>query len=213
MAKPILYGPTYSTYARTARIVLAEKGVDYDLRDVDLLKGETQNPDYLAIQPFGKVPALKHGDFTLYETLAIATYVDAAFDGPALFPGDAQNRARAVQIAGIIDSYAYGAIIGGVFWERAIKPMLEQQPDENAVQQALPKAQKALRAIEQIAGADGWLAGASFGVADAFLAPIVTYAGMTPEKDAMLGDCPRLLRWWTRASEHPSVKTTVPQLG
>ena len=82
MGKPIIYGPAYSTYARTVRLALEEKGVDYDLVEVDLLAGATKAPEHLARHPFGKVPAFEHDGFELYETDAIMRYVDAAFPGP-----------------------------------------------------------------------------------------------------------------------------------
>jgi glutathione S-transferase len=68
MAAPVVYGPAYSTYTRTARLALEEKGVDYKLEEVDILSGAAQSPAHLARQPFGKVPAFEHDGFRLYET-------------------------------------------------------------------------------------------------------------------------------------------------
>ena len=61
----ILYGPAYSTYARTARLALEEKGVAHELHEVDLLTGAGQSPEHLARQPWGKVPAFEHDGFAL----------------------------------------------------------------------------------------------------------------------------------------------------
>lgn len=60
MARPIIYGPAYSTYARTVRLALEEKGVGYDPVEVDLLGEPAQAPEHLARHPFGKVPAFEH---------------------------------------------------------------------------------------------------------------------------------------------------------
>src|SRR5262249_20774831 len=111
MATPVLYGPAYSTYTRTARLAFEEKGAGYRLEEVDILKGAGQAPAYLAKHPFGKVPALDHDGFMLYETTAIARYVDEAFPGPKLQPSDAKQRARMTQIMSIVDAYAYPALI------------------------------------------------------------------------------------------------------
>ena len=74
-----LIGYRYSVYLRIVRVVLAEKGVAFAHVEVDPFAGP---PDwYLALHPFGRVPTLRHGDFVLYETSAIARYVDAAFAG------------------------------------------------------------------------------------------------------------------------------------
>ena len=94
MSKAVIYGPAYSTFARTVRLALEEKGADYDIVEVDILTGAHQTPEHLARHPFGKVPAFEHDGFALYETDAIARYVNQAFDGPELEPGDARARAR-----------------------------------------------------------------------------------------------------------------------
>jgi glutathione S-transferase len=60
----VLYGPAYSTYTRTARLALEEKGVAYDLREVDTLAGEGQRAEHLARHPWGKVPILEHDGFS-----------------------------------------------------------------------------------------------------------------------------------------------------
>jgi len=104
MSDPIIFGPAYSTYARSARLALEEKGVPYKLQEVDIMKGECQTPAYLARQPFAKVPAFEHDGFTLYETAAIERYVDQAFPGPKLQPADPKRQARMTQIISIIDS-------------------------------------------------------------------------------------------------------------
>jgi glutathione S-transferase len=59
--------------------MLEEIGEPYDVRMLDLAKGDQQAPDYLAINPMGKVPALKHGDAAVTESAAICTYLADAF--------------------------------------------------------------------------------------------------------------------------------------
>ncbi|MCP4330437.1 MAG: hypothetical protein GY791_18595 [Alphaproteobacteria bacterium] len=86
MSDVVVYGFPQSTYVRTTRICLQEKGVAYTIESVDL-----SADDYPTLHPFRKVPAFRHDDFHLYETAAIARYVDMAFDGPALTPADARG--------------------------------------------------------------------------------------------------------------------------
>ncbi len=59
--------------------MLEEIGEPYDVKMLDLTKGDQQKPDYLAINPMGKVPALKHGDAIITEVAAICTYLADAF--------------------------------------------------------------------------------------------------------------------------------------
>jgi glutathione S-transferase len=78
MADLILYhaAPSRSSIVRW---MLEELGEPYDLRVLSLAKGEQRAPDYLAINPMGKVPALKHGDAIITEAAAICTYLADAF--------------------------------------------------------------------------------------------------------------------------------------
>jgi glutathione S-transferase len=62
-----------------ARWMLEELGVPYDLHVLSLAKGEQRAPDYLAVNPMGKVPALKHGDAVITEAAAICTYLADEF--------------------------------------------------------------------------------------------------------------------------------------
>ena len=92
MAKPVVYGPPATAPRHTVRLALEEKGVDYDLVEIDLLTGAGQTPEYLARHPFGKVPAFEHDGFALYETDAITRYVNEAFAGTDLAPSDPRGR-------------------------------------------------------------------------------------------------------------------------
>ena len=87
MSKPVLYGPAFSTYVRTARLALEEKGVAYELRDLDMSAGAHTEPDYAKLNPFNRVPTLDHGGFVVYETRAITAYGDEAFEGAGVGPG------------------------------------------------------------------------------------------------------------------------------
>jgi glutathione S-transferase len=123
MATAMIFGPAYSTYTRTARLAMEEKGAEYRLEEVDLLGGASGQPAHLARQPFGKVPAFQHDGMAIYETVAIIRYIDRVFPGPSLQPSDPAHAARMDQVMSIVDSYAYGALIGKVFWQRAVVPM------------------------------------------------------------------------------------------
>jgi glutathione S-transferase len=64
-------------------MVCEEKGIEYVLTEKPL-----GAPELLAIHPFGKMPVLRHGDVELFESKAIATYLDRSFPGPPVFPSD-----------------------------------------------------------------------------------------------------------------------------
>ena len=100
----VLHGYRYSVYTRIARLALAEKGVPYERVEVNPFAADMP-ARYLDLHPFGRVPTLVHDGFALYETQAIARYIDRAFPGAALQPADPKVLARMDQILGIVDSY------------------------------------------------------------------------------------------------------------
>ena len=101
-----------STYVRTVRMVLAEKGAEYGLVPVNIMEREGAQPEHLARHPFGKTPVLDHGDLRLFETGAITRYLNDTLPGKSLVPGNVNDRARTDIAAGIHNSYGYSALIG-----------------------------------------------------------------------------------------------------
>ena len=91
MPRVTVFGFPRSTYVKVVRLILTEKGVGYHFHDTET---EMYLPVHLERHPFGRVPVLQHGEFLLYETSAIAAYVDEVFDGPKLTPEEPRQRAR-----------------------------------------------------------------------------------------------------------------------
>lgn len=213
MAKPVIYGPKFSTYVRSVLLALEEKGAAYDVHEVDILKGEHQAPEFVARQPFAKVPAFSHDGLDLYETCAILQYVDGSFDGVKLQPDDVASRARMHQVIAIVDSYAYPAFITNIFIPRVVVPMLEGETDEKVIAEALPKAVTSVNALEKIIGSNPYVAGKELSLGDLHLVPVYEYFSQTPEGEKTLVGAPNLRRWWDSISQRKSVQDTRPQLG
>ena len=121
--------------------------------------------------------------------------------------------ARMNQVIGIIDSYGYGAIIGKLFWQRAIVPMQGGQPDEAIVEQARPMVERCLAEFARFKGNDTYLAGPEVSLADLYLAPIFAYLTMTPDAEALLRSHGGLQSWWQAMSSRPAMASTKPDLG
>lgn len=207
-----LHGPAYSTYARTARLALEEKGVAYTLDEVDILTGGGHSPAHLARQPWGKVPAFDHDGFGLFETFAITRYVDEAFPGPSLQPADAKARARMTQICAIVDSYGYGAMVGKAFWQEVIVPMQGGTPDAAVIAEGVQQADKALDVIHRLMEG-GLMCGDAVTLADLHVLPPVEYYRMTKAGAAAFATRPKLAVWWDRMNARGSVVKTRPKLG
>jgi len=178
-----------------------------------MLGGAHQAPEHLARHPFGKVPAFEHDGLALYETDAIMRYVDDVFPGTGLVPSDAAARARMTQAINVIENYAYGAMIGQIFMQRAVMPMVGSTADEEVIAAGIPKAETALAALEKIIGDNAYLAGDSLSLADLMLVPIYDYMTQIPEGQKLLAKAPNLQRWWDTVASRPSLAKTKPALG
>ena len=206
MSDPIVFGARYSTYTRSVLLALAEKGVACSLEEIDIFRCAT--PDYLARQPFGRIPAFEHDGFRLYETAAIMRYVDEAFSGPPLQPADPRGRARMNQVLGILDGYAYRTLVWDIYVERSEGRTKAGAPDEAKIAAAAVKAQTCLKALGEAMGEGPYLAGAGITLADLHAVPIFAYFRLTPEGARALDAAPALGAWWRTMDARPSVQAT-----
>ena len=203
-----IYGPAMSTYVRTARMACAEKGVAHTREDVDF-----RSVEYRTLHPFNRVPAMRHGDFVLYETAAICRYVDRAFPGPPLQPADIRALARMDQWMSAIMDYVYETMIRNLVWEHIVVPMGGGQPDEAKIAAAVPKMTHQLSVMDATLKATPFLAGAEVSVADLMLFPVLVYVKATPEGKAALLNSPAVKAWFERMAARPSVAATDPARG
>ena len=208
MGDPVLFGLSRSVYTRVARLALEEKGVRYTLEEVEIFGPAGVPAEHLARQPFGRIPALTHDDFTLYETGAITRYVDEAFAGTRLQPHDPHPRARMNQAIGIVDSYCYRPMIWGVFFARIVAPAEGIQPDEGHLAKTLAKARACCQALEQILGNKRYFTGDELTLADLHALPILLYFSMAREGAEILSAHARLRAWLDNMAVRPSVQRT-----
>src|SRR4051812_44180316 len=103
MPEFVVHATPGSPYARSVMAALKEKRAGWRL--AALKPGTSRQPEHLARHPFGRMPVLDHGDFTLYETQAILRYLDRALSVPSLTPEEPQAAARMDQVMNITDWY------------------------------------------------------------------------------------------------------------
>lgn len=211
MSDVTVYGFQRSTYVNVVRLVLTEKGVPFRFHDTE---EEMGSATHLARHPFGRVPALRHGDFMLYETSAIAAYADEVFDGPKLTPAEPRPRARMRQWIGNLDAYFYPWMIYHIGHERLVFPQLAIPAKEAIVERALPHARRALEVMEaELADGRDFIVGDRPTLADFFLLPTLFAFGLTPEGKEMRPRFERIEAWDARMSALPSVvrfRATLP---
>ncbi|MER8546698.1 glutathione S-transferase family protein [Mesorhizobium sp. M1169] len=204
MGKPVVYGADYSVYVRIVRLVLEEKGVGYELVPVDIFAADGIPGWYFEHQPFGRIPAFEHDGFRLYETGAIARYVDEAFGGPALQPVEARPRARLNQITGLLDAYAYRAMV----WDVAVERLEKTSPDEAVIANGLRQARTTLQALSSLKAEGPWLLGTDLTLADLHAAPIIGYFVKVAEGQALLAEFAEIRDWYARITQRASFAKT-----
>ena len=93
-------------FGQKVRIALAEKGLTYDLVQVDITKGENRHPDFFRLNPFGRVPVLVDEDTTVYDSTIINEYLEDEYPEPPILPpvGSSALRARARRLEDFADT-------------------------------------------------------------------------------------------------------------
>ena len=200
-----LIGAPQSNFVRTARIACVEKGVPYQLTPA-----RPHTPEVKAINPFGKIPVMRHGEVALSETKAICTYIDLAFEGPPLIPRDPLGAAKAEQWISMVNTgfdlvFARQYLIAHFF-----SGLPDGAPDRARIEAALPRMREMFALLDSELTGRAWLAGDAFTLADAFLLPLMHYMRLMPESRAMIAAAPHVEAWFNRASERPSVRETEP---
>jgi glutathione S-transferase len=201
-----LIGGSASNYVWVCRIALAEKNVPYTLN-----AARPHTPEVTAIHPLGKIPAMRHGAVTLFESRAICNYVDKAFAGPALVPTDPVASAQTEQWISLINTAIDPVWIRTYFREYAFPTGPDGTPNRDAIAGAVPKMEPHFAIFDHAVASSGHLVGADFTLADAFLMPILYYMNKSPESAALLAQATNLNAYYGNHIERASVKAAIPQ--
>ncbi|MSQ55508.1 MAG: glutathione S-transferase family protein, partial [Betaproteobacteria bacterium] len=203
-----LIGDPRSTYVRTVRMGLAEKGVKYTLQPA-----APHSPEVLALHPFGRLPAFRDGPVTLFETSAILRYVEEAFPGPSLLPGNIRDRARCEQWVSAINSYLDGLLVRRYVLNYVFPKGADGKPERAAIDAAVKEMPAQFAILERAYDTRNYLVGSACSMADLFLAPILFYVEMFPEGKALLPNYPNVMRAQAAIRERASYRETMPPMG
>ena len=195
-----LYDFPMSPRVRKVRIVLAEKGLEYEKVNIDITKGEQKTPEYLAINPYGKVPALQDNGTTVYESTIIMEYLNDTYPNPALLPQDPGQRARARVLIHYADN-PYENAIATLAGEVIFKPMQGGNPDEAVVSQATADLNACFDKIDHELGNQDYLLSSGFSLADI---PYVSWSLLFPMLKVPVPH--KVEAWLKRLQERPSVQ-------
>ena len=158
-----MYGALLSPFVRKVAVVLAEKGVDYTPA-----RGGPGNtdPEFLAVSPFAKIPAIDDEGFCLADSSAIVHYLEAKYPAPALIPSEPQALGRAVWFDEFGDTI-FAASGLKILFNRVVGPRFLGQPgDERIALEGEAELPRIFAYIESVVPDAGWLLGETFTIAD-----------------------------------------------
>jgi glutathione S-transferase len=201
----VVYGLGISTFVRTVRMALIEKGVAHRLEPCEFGSDALR-----AVHPFVKMPAFRHGGFHLYETAAIVEYVEDAFAGPRLSPTTAAERAVMRQWIGATNAYLYPRGIANAVVPYFTAQMSGQAPDMAAIKAALPALEQALTVFEAGLAGRPYFCGTTVTLADLFVHPVLFYLMAIPETAEVMGRMPRLRDMLGAIEARPAAAETKP---
>ena len=159
-----LYAHPFSTPALAALFTGHATGAKFETKIIDLTKHGHREPEFLAINPHGKVPALKDGDFTMSESTAIMRYL-ARTTQSSLLPMDPKGAAVVDQWMDFI-AHHIRTPFSHVQFGRMFAPLFKQEPNEAAIQNGVDQLQNNLPYIEARLGAHEYICGNALTLAD-----------------------------------------------
>ena len=195
-----VFGFPVSPFVRKVHLAAAEKGLE-----IETVLFDPRNPpaEFLTASPFRKIPALQDGDFTLADSTAIVTYLEALQPAPALLPADPQARGTAIWFEEFADTILTPAG-GKIVFNRFVGPKLMGVPgDEEAALQGEKDIAPILDWLNNAVPAEGWLAGDPFSVGDIAVASVLRtmgYVGMEPDA----AKHPATAAWYARVKSRPA---------
>jgi glutathione S-transferase len=189
-------------------MVCEEKRIDYALTETTL-----GSPELRAIHPLGKMPVLRHGDVELFESKAIATYLDRSFEGPVVFPADSYSAALAEQWVSLVNTVMDRTLIRTYLYAYIAAKTGDGKPDRAAIEAVLPAMREQLAVLDRAVEPTGYLVGNHFTFADINLMPILERVRLAPEGAEALSEAPHLAAYYDSHAMRPSFVATTPPPG
>lgn len=210
MALVFYYG-SGSPYAWKVQLALEHKGIPYERKVLSFSAGDTKKPEFLALNPRGKVPTIDDNGYVLYESNAIVEYLDEAYAsrGPALLPGDARQRGTVRRLILEVDNYL----------DPALDKLLEFAFGKSDPADAAALAAARQGVVDQLAMFSKAMRGdylvGTLSAADFALYPLVRFLFRAQEKklptlDAQGMLTPQMAAWRKRIEALPYFERTLP---
>jgi glutathione S-transferase len=195
-----LYDYPDCPFCQKVRVVLAEKDLEYEKVFVDLRKQEQKAPEFIRMNPYGKVPVLVDEDEVIYDSTIINEYLEDEYPIPRLMPEDSQARA----LVRMLEDYCDNSFIPPTTTLLAQLRKPEADRDQPRVEQAREELRRCLYHLRDRLEGNDFLAGKEFTIADAAFAPRMIVLGrLGIEFEPALAP---VQAWLERVRVRPSVK-------
>jgi glutathione S-transferase len=160
----ILFGSSISPFVRKVMVFAAEKGIKLESRPVS---PHSDDPEFVAVSPFGKIPGFRDGDYTLADSTAIVNYLEARYPETPMIPLEPKARGKAIWFEEYADTMMFpvGTVI---FVNRVVLPKLRKIPGDYAKADELAATQVPLlfSYLESVVPAQGFLVGPGISIGD-----------------------------------------------
>ncbi|ONK55572.1 uncharacterized protein A4U43_UnF1550 [Asparagus officinalis] len=198
-----VYGVTLSPNVLRVVAALNEKGLDFELVPVDLAAGAHKKPEFLALNPFGQVPAFEDGDVRVFDSRAINRYIATQYKqtGLDLIPSKTPTVLAAVESWAEAEAQQFSPVASKLLFEIIFKPMFGLgATDPAAVDSLSADLGKVLDVYEAHLSKSKYFAGDEFSLADLNHMPAFS-ALMTTPKGELIAARPHVKAWWGPGSE------------
>jgi len=198
-----LYYHPVSTYSRRVRIALLEKRIPAELIEIDLFTRAQFGPDYLAKNPYGRVPTIEDDDLTLYESSAILEYLEARYPEPALLPPDRPGRALAAMHLKLCD-LEFAAQAHKILLPKRFLPREKWRLD--VMDRARTRIGKHLSILDKQLQRRSYVVGDRFSLVEISYIPFLHFLPLMETTPP-----PAVAAWARRLLERPSALETRPE--
>lgn len=206
-----MYGPIYGSPKRVL-VCLFEKEIEFETLDIDLFKGEHKQPDFLKLQPFGEVPVVQDGDYTLYESRAIIRYYAEKYknQGTDLLGKTIEERGLVEQWLEV-EAHNFHPAIYNLVINVLFAPLQGTPSNQKVIEESDEKLKKVLDIYEEKLSKTKYLAGDFFSLADLSHLPFGHYLVNQTGRGNLVRERKHVSEWWDDISNRPSWKKVLEQ--
>mgnify|MGYP000141126218 FL=1 len=206
MVRVNVYGDVKATCTQRVLILLEELNLKYEVKSVDLGKGEQRGEEFMKLQPFGKVPAVEYDERILFESRSILRYIAKNNNDIEDLLGDIDT-----DIWLEVESQNYNPHVSKIVNEKLFKKWKGEKPDPEVVQSELKMLEGVLDVYEKRLSKSTFIGGDQFSIADISHIPYTNYMLRCGYKE-LYKSRPNVYRWVKQIIKRPSVKSLIGDL-